>query len=259
MKMKRFLIVGAALSMLGIVGCTSLCRCECGKTSEIKAVYTASPIVLDGALTEEAWQKAPAYVPVFSRQSFKNSKAKCREGEDPGTFRLLWNQKYLYIGIVFKDKDIVADGLEDQMVHCRMGDLAEIFLKPVNNTYYWELYVTPLNKKTAFFYPGRGRHGLPSCLPKEIPLKKMATAVKCKGTLNNSFDTDGCWSAEVAVPIDEINARGIRLAPGVPWKILLARYNYTRYGLGKELTAFPALEQTNFHLIEEYGNLVLVK
>jgi len=264
MKMKGFLVAGAALMILGTAGCAHWCQSRCQGAPEIKAVYTDKPIVLDGKLEEAAWKNAPAYVPVFSRMNFNNAHPEIceffKDGvTDPGMFKLLWDDKYLYIGISFKDKDLVAEGQEDQLVHCSLGDLAEVFLKPANDTYYWELYVTPLNKKTAFFYPGRGRHGLPSCLPKEIPLKKMATAVNFKGTLNSSFDKDEFWTAEIAVPIDEINARGIKLAPGIPWKILLARYNYSRYVPKAELTSFPELEYTNFHASEEYGNLVLVK
>ncbi len=253
MKGSFLLIAGTVFAVLGVAGCAhqSKCGCEENNAPEIKAVYTSKPIVLDGKLDDVAWKDAPAYVPVFSRRNFEKAhpdiKNFFKDGvTDPGTFKLLWDDKYLYVGILFIDKDIVAEGDADQLVHCSLGDLAEVFLKPAKDTYYWELYVTPQNKKTAFFYSGRGCHGLPSCLPKEIPLKKMATAVTFKGTLNNSFDKDEYWSAEIAIPIDEINARGIKLAPGVPWKILLARYNYSRYVPVKELTAYPELEIHEF-------------
>lgn len=268
MKRSPLCIAGAVLAIFGFAGCTdhsmkNWCGCE-KDAPEIKAVYTSKPIVMDGKLDDAAWKTAPSYVPDFSRRFLENVHPDIQEAfkdgvTDSGTFKLLWDEKYLYVGIMFRDKDIVAEGQEDQMVHCVLGDLAEVFLKPAGDTYYWEIYVTPLNKKTVFFYPGRGRHGLPSCLPKEIPLKKMTTAASFKGTLNNSFDQDECWSAEIAIPLDEINARGIKLAPGIPWKILLARYNYSRYVPRAELTSFPQLEYTNFHAAEEYGNLILVK
>lgn len=265
MKMKHLGIIGGAVLMLAAAGCAHHGKCRSGEDApEIKAVYTAKPVVLDGNLDEDAWKNAPSYVLVFSRRNLENAhpdiKKFFKDGvTDPGAFKLLWDDKYLYIGIRFVDKDIVAEGEEDQQCHSAMGDLAEIFLKPVNDTYYWELHATPRNKKTAFFFLERGHKWLPSSQPKEIPLKKMATAAKLKGTLNSSFDKDECWSAEIAIPIDEINARGIKLAPGVPWKILLARYNYSRYVPEIERTAYPELEYTNFHANEEYGNLVLVK
>ena len=47
---------------------------------------------------------------------------------ESGKVRLLWNEKYLYIGLDFVDTDIVAEGQSDQQAHYRLGDTAEVFL-----------------------------------------------------------------------------------------------------------------------------------
>ncbi len=47
----------------------------------------------------------------------------------------------------------VAEGKEDQLHHYQMGDLVELFLKPEDYTWYWELYATPIGKKTNFWFP----------------------------------------------------------------------------------------------------------
>ena len=53
------------LSSLLLSGC---CLTREYGTAEVKAVYTAKAPVLDGKLSEKAWQKAPAYELEFSRK-----------------------------------------------------------------------------------------------------------------------------------------------------------------------------------------------
>ena len=233
-------------------------------TAEIKAVYTPKAPVLDGKLSEEAWLKAPAYHLEFSQKRKEDFHPSLRDfykngPVDKGFFKLLWNEKYLYIAACFKDQDLVAEGTADQQSHCRFGDLLEIFLKPENDPRYRELYVTPKNHRTVFFYHGRGRHGLPSTLPAEMPLKKYRSAVRLTGTLNQPDDKDIMWCIETAIPLDELAGKNVKLAPGIPWRILLARYNFTKYAPQQELTTSPAMSKTDFHLHEEYGRLRLVR
>ena len=114
----------------------------------IKAQYTATPIILDGALDEPVWNQAKAYAFSLADDRIK----KGQELQEPGEARLAWDDKNLYLAIKFQDSDILAEVDKDQVHHYLSGDLAELFLKPPTNTWYWELYVTPHQHKTHLWF-----------------------------------------------------------------------------------------------------------
>ena len=262
-RMKSLIVVVSAFAVLGLTGCGTL-KC-CNKKSDkqvIKAVYTAKPVKMDGNLNEGAWAKAPVYNlalggKVYDKLPEAMKKTVGKDLHEPGEFKLVWDEKYLYIGVKFADSDIYAYGEQDEEHHYSLGDVAEVFIKPENATYYWELYITPAAKKSTFFIPGRG------CLMSKIltldPIS-IKVASKAQGTINNWKDKDVCWTGEMAIPRKELEKYGAKFGPGCKWRIFLARYNYSRYLPVKELSSIPKQAETpNFHLLEEYGWLKLVK
>ena len=218
----------------------------------VTARHTATPVKVDGALDDAAWTAATVYQMSLSKDKIEREKA-LKEG---GEVRLSWDDKNFYVAVKFTDSDIVAEGEEDQLHHYKFGDLVEVFLKPVRSTWYWELYATPGNKKTSFWFPGRGRVGLDSGWNYKCGLR---VASKSEGSLNNWEDRDSHWVAEMAMPLKDLTARGDVFAPGAKWQILVARYNYSRYLSWKEYSMVPSLPRTNYHLHEGYAVLELVK
>ncbi len=221
-----------------------------GSGAGIDAVYTGTPIVVDGWLDEAVWKKASVYPLVLGNDVAGRGK----HIREPGTVRLAWDDQNLYVAIEFTDDDIVAEGQTDQLKHFALGDLCEVFLKPEGQTWYWELYATPMGRKSSFWFPGRGRFGLPSNFQYNCGLR---VAAKAEGTVNNWQDKDKRWTAEMAMPIRDLTARGESFGPGSAWRVLVARYNYSRYRVerGPELTMTPRLSETSFHLLEEYAKL----
>lgn len=219
----------------------------------MEAVYTATPVVVDGWMDEAVWSQAKGYPLSLGRDEGPESAV-----EEKGTVWLAWDDFYLYVAVKFEDSDIVADGVADQQPHFQLGDVCELFLRPEGQTWYWELYATPRGKKSHFWFPGRGRFGLPSNFQYQSGLRVGA---QIEGTLNDWRDKDSSWTAELAMPISDLTARGESFGPGAPWRILVARYNYGRYRTrrGPELTMAPRLSETNFHLLEEYAQLRLRK
>jgi len=216
------------------------------------APHAAAPILADGVMNEESWQKAETYPLTLSEESEKADPALQERGE----VRLLWDDAFLYVGIHFQDSDLVAEGTQDQMHHYLFGDLAEVFLKPAENTWYWELYVTPGRNKTAFWFPGSGRLGLKS---NDDYHMELLVGAQCQGTLNDWQDRDEGWTAEMAIPVKELTRHGDGFGPGQRWTILVARYNYSRYlqNRGPELTMAPKLPMTSFHYHPGYAELWL--
>ncbi|MFA7231428.1 MAG: carbohydrate-binding family 9-like protein [Victivallaceae bacterium] len=249
----------AAIALLG-AGCSTFDGKKGEKRTQIVAKYTAKPVTLDGTLNDKAWATAPAYQLEVSDTAYDNLPEKTRKIvgtklREPGEFKLLWDKDYLYIGIKYTDSEVIAEGEKDQMHHYTLGDVAEVFIKPENETYYWELYVTPTRKKTAFFIPGRGTRISED--PKQIMDIKVAASVQ--GTLNNWQDKDQSWTGVMAIPIKGLEKYGAKFGQGQKWTVFVARYNYSRYLPVKELSAFPHQEKTNYHTLEDYGQLILEK
>ena len=217
----------------------------------MEASYTNIPIIIDGNLDEKGWNKAKVYELQLSRnQNNKGPKEK-------GMIRFAWDNKYFYLGASFKDSDIVAEGKVNNLHHYKFGDVCELFLKPASNSWYWELHATPNNKKTVFWYPSRGRLGLPSSF--EDYTCGLEVASQHIGTLNDWTDVDNGWTVEMAVSIKDLTARGERFGIGTNWRILVGRHNYSKYLGNRELSMAPKLSQMNFHSLEEYAMLQLIK
>lgn len=252
MKMRFFL---AALLSLSVTAAKA--------SDAITAKYIDTPLKMDGKMSDPAWKKASETELKLPLKAYQNQpetlqKILGTELREKGTVKLLWDDKYLYVGAKFEDSDVLAEGLEDQEIHCGTGDLLEIFVKPEKDACYWEIYATPHDKKTCLFYPGRGRHFLPSVTKK---YKENGVIVKAHidGTFNDWRDKDRGWSVEVAIPISMLNESGVPFAASEKWTVFLSRYNYSRYLPLRELSAFPRLSNPNFHINEEYAKLILEK
>jgi hypothetical protein len=253
--------IGTLIVILTFVGgCKSL-KCD-PKQPKIQAVHITEPVKIDGKLTEPAWKRANVYKLELAEKAYYNQpmvtqKIIGNQLREDGEYRLLWDENNFYIGISFSDSDIYAYGQKDEMHHYSLGDVAEIFLKPEDDTYYWEFYVTPKGRKTTFFIPGRGCLMIPVLNISPINIK---VASRIKGSLNNWLDRDKAWTAEVAIPITELEKYGTKFGPNCKWKIFLARYNYSRYLPVRELSSVPKQEGVpNCHTLEDYGKLEFVK
>jgi hypothetical protein len=214
------------------------------------ASFTNDPVRIDGLLDDRVWSTAESYQLSLSNEAEERSPS-LNEG---GTVKAAVDDQYLYIGVDFKDSDLVAEGDRDQLHHNLFGDVTEVFIKPANQTWYWELYVTPNGMKTNFFIPGRGRLPIPSNFADAGT--KLRVAAKNDGSINQWRDKDVGWTAELAFPLSELSVTEDK--PDLDQlTILIARYNYSRYLEKAELSSWPKLKLTDFHKYEEYGKLRL--
>lgn len=256
MKSIRCLNILIPVFLIFVSGCALNSIQKTGANSEkpnvFYAFYSEQTVNVDGLLDEPIWTKAKAY-------PLHLSKDKTDAGEElieAGEVRFAWDDNFFYLASTFYDSDIVAEGKEDQLHHYRYGDLCEMFLKPADENYYWELYVTPAGNKTSFFFPSRGYLGLPSCF--EDYRSDLKVAAKCNGTLNSWQDKDNSWTAEMAMPVKDLQAYGAKFSPQANWKILIGRYNYSVHLENVELSMTPQISQTSFHLYEQYADLKLL-
>jgi hypothetical protein len=225
--------------------------CGCSKPKKMivmKAEYTNVPIVIDGKLDDMAWRNAKVYQLVLSEDKYKQSE----QVNENGTVRLAWDDDYFYLGILLEDSEIIAKSEKDQLHHYRFGDLAELFLKPADRQWYWELYVTPAGKKTSFWLSDR-------LVIDEDYRCGLKVAAVCSGKINNANEPDVSWSAEMAMPIKNLTELGDSFDTDANWRILVSRYNFSNDLDKRELSMYPMLTATNFHLLEEYAVLKLVR
>ncbi len=230
-----------------------------GEREGLVARYTPDPVKVDGRLDDAAWQTAAVYPLQLSR----DRQAEGLALRDDATVQVAWDDDYFYLGAHFTDSDIVATGQEDQMHHYKLGDVCELFLKPENQKNYLELYVTPRGKKTSFFIPSvnENRNGPSGLENYDCGLQVAAKVIT--GTLNHREDRDGNWSAEMALPVTDLQRLGEPITAGAAWRILVSRYNYSHFfGQGNDEIEFsmtPALSLTSYHLVDEYAQLHLQK
>ncbi len=250
--MRRFVICLLLSSMCLTVGCASRGNCN-----GIVAKYTKVAIRIDGKHDDAAWKDSNVY-------TMQLSKDRLAEGEDlreEGRVRTAWDDNYFYLGVEFQDSDIVATGDKDQMHHYRFGDLCEMFLKPADKDNYVESYVTPQGRKTSFYIPRQKGDGL-SRIDDFICGLEVAAYIG-NGTLNKRDDRDQWWSAEMAMPVEDLEKLGEQIRAGSKWRILVARYNYSKlFGEGAdeiEYSMTPGLSRTKYHLTNEYARLYLEK
>lgn len=229
------------------------------KKVNVEVAYSAT-VSMDASLEAAEWKNAKEYPFHLAKFNMKNwPKAKRKNVGNkmryPAYAKFLWNEKSLFVGVMMEDSDVVTFGEEDQTHLYNQGDCIEVFLKPVDKTYYWEIYGTPTLKKSVFFYPGRGRRIFPAC--EDHPVD-VSVAAEVYGTLNNWHDKDKGWSVIIEIPLEMLERQGYPLKPGTDWTILVARQNFSADLPEKEYSSHTPLSQIDYHLLEDYGKLTLL-
>jgi len=223
----------------------------------IEVARATAAVAVDGGLDEAVWAKAKP-VP-FQLAATPAGRRRIGKLEGKGSVRLLHDDKNLYVAFAFEDADLVDLSKEDDQELYLLSDVAEIFLKPLDDTWYWEFHVTPKGRISTYWWPGRGRLGLVGTQPHVKP-GFIRVATRAQGTVNNGNDRDQGWTAVVAIPFAKLERYGPPKDPHARWTILLSRYDYSRYRMkatGPELSAASALSEPNFHLVDEYPKIQL--
>ena len=257
--MKKALLFAAACSLLA--GCHNhLCqkyRDVDPADHPLTITRTAEKIAIDGKLDEKIWQQTPAYnlqQTAFFKGPERSMKRLDQDVFQQAEIRLAYDKENLYVAAKLYDEDIIQMDNEHQMPSYNNGDIFELFIKPKNKPFYWEIYVSPQNKRTSFFFRSSGVL-IASNFAKSNFIESMRSAVQINGTLNKSEDRDKFWTFELAVPLKELDVKGEKFTAENPWTVLLARYNYDTSFRYVQLSTYPPLPIANNHLIEYYGDL----
>ena len=264
MKSSNYIITAmyaiACLSLFLVTGCFT--------TNDIVQSthsYRCSKIVdgavnIDGKLNEKCWKNAQAL--------------EFRRLEDgtlpviPSCAKLLWDDKYLYVGYEIYDPDVMAyyDGKkrghttsdsrkglsagEDQIMH--QDSFIEFFLDPDGDgKNYIEVHINSINNVAdlmlnyPYLYSHKPSHGgFDSRKALGISIKEksvpdwywncdgLKSAVQVNGTLNFSDDKDKGWTTELAIPWESLKpfTKGAK-TPALAknrWRVLLVHVHKTK-------------------------------
>lgn len=192
---------------------------------------TDIPILIDGHLDEEVWQRVTWSPPFVKMDTGAPVSLNSR-------IALLWDDDYLYAGYRYEDHEIWGTHVEhhDHVYH-RDSD-AEIFIEgdgvyyelginPINTIYevFWTWLAPVVERKDVerlnhFFSTENFLYFLPRLderlgrigkLDWELP--GLQYAVQIDGTLNCPRIRDNGWTVEFALPWEGLGALGIDLPP----------------------------------------------
>jgi len=213
---------------------------------------TPAAPVIDGLLTEPAWQAAAFTEKFVIYQTGGAAGLSTRA-------KFLWNDSCLFVGFECEDPDVWAT-LTTRDDPLWEGEVVEILCDPDGDgRNYFEVQVNPLGTELDLLmdkpYSTGGQADL------SWNLRGFRSAVSVEGTLNDASSLDTRWTCEVALAFGELAF----LAPSMPfppaagtsWRILVTRYDYERTGdQTVEISSWNKTDSRGFHVPEKFGRIV---
>jgi len=219
---------------------TRLCRDpDVWTAPEYAAPRASTPPVVDGALDDAAWKRAPPTDPL--RRSNTGAAASHRTQA-----RMAWDDANLYVAFDVEDDDILTPyGKDDDPLY--ESEVVEIFVDANDDGgSYDEIELSPADRLFDASFTGR-RQGM------NLAWRSGTRhAVRLDGTIGRSSDWDRGWTAELAIPIASLSA-----VPRVPpqvgdrWRVNLYRLDQGRGGV--EGQAFSPVMVGDFHHLPRFG------
>lgn len=223
------------------------------RTRWFPPVYTvrraSGTIRMDGRLDDLAWRRAlPSSSLVLARDGLD---------ADPDletTFRMLWDDDALYVGIEGADQDIWATHTERD-ANLWEEEVFELFLDPGGEGGpYVELQINPLGTVFDALFPSASDRNLQRA--RQWTIEGLETAVHVDGDPTRRDTADRSWSAEIRIPWAALPGLD---APPADGRTLRANvYRYERPAEGEPiLLAWSAVGGPSFHRPSRFGQLVL--
>jgi Carbohydrate family 9 binding domain-like len=212
---------------------------------EVKRV--AKPILISGKLDDPAWKSAAAVEFIFPWEFQTGAKQKT-------TAKLLWDDRYLYVGYDCQDTDIVAVHTErDDPTY--LDDAVEIFLNP-RPSQTGIYYGMEMNARGVLYdylmYDA-------SYALKRFNLGGVKLLTNIRGTLNARGDQDSGWTLEVAIPWENFEELAKRPVNGTVWTANMNRWDGTEPNRRLSQWSNSEMKTPNPHAPKRFGELVFVE
>jgi hypothetical protein len=171
----------------------------------------------------------------------------------PATVRTGWIGQDLWVYAELTDLDIYNEATRLNEMTYEMGDVFELFLRPLPQEHYFEFHVTPENQKLQLHLPGAGaieairdgQHTLQEFMMPEIAFYSQTKV------LPSQQQWQVLAKVEASVTVD---AKTIK--PGDEWLFSFSRYDYTRGTTAPVVSSTSPHIQLNFHRQQEWGRLI---
>lgn len=203
--------------------------------------HTAGPITIDGVTTEAAWLGAPSSPELVTAEGSPEPVGKA-------TAKLAWDEDNLYLAVNVTDSDIYSEYKKHDDPLWK-ADCVEIFIDADGNRRgYVELQVNPNNATFDSWFPaGRAAKG------DEAWDSGIVTAVKVRGTPDQSGDTDQGWDVEVAIPWAAVKGRDPNMAIHTPprvgerWHLNVVRVDKKTGDTNPAASSWNRISYSDFH------------
>lgn len=225
------------------------------------APMISMPIVIDGALDDQAWSGVAWTEPYVLYGTLDSATQTATRA------RMAWDATCLYVAVEAEDPDVWST-LTAHDGDLWNEDVVELFIDPEGDAYgYLEFEISPRNTvldlwvEKPLFSQGGPAH-------MDWNAAGLRSAVRVHGTLGDDDlaaperqDTDSGWTMELALPWEDAavvaGAMSLPPAPGDTWRINLTRYDY-RHG-ERELSQWsPSAVKGAWHEPAEYGYVTFV-
>lgn len=206
----------------------------------------AGDVKVDGELNEPVWQKAATLKPFFKNDGSG------RERENTEV-KIWYDDTALYLAWICQDADVQATFTQRDSKFWE-EEVAEFFVTPKDLSRYFELQWNPLGGVfDAIIENDLDQQGVSKNFRGDwnFTAKGMKSAVKLKGTPNNSADKDEFWQVEAVIPFADLSATP---KPGDIWRANFYRFNRAKDQPVEQLSWSPTL-LPSFHQPSRFGYL----
>lgn len=229
--MKRVLVLIMLLSIYGLAVAQDIFPVPVGEFAPLSytAYQPSYPIIIDGKLDDEAWQKA----------EFTEDFVDIEGNLKPKPFhrtrvKMLWDEDWLYIGAQLMEPHIWAKLTKRDAVIFHDNDF-EVFIDPDGDTHdYYELEINALGTLWDLFLikPYRDRHQVAI---NAWDIREIEYAIHIDGTLNDPSDIDRAWYVEMKIPMEVLKECAHKPVPppeGDYWRINFSRVHWDTEVIG---------------------------
>ena len=211
----------------------------------LRVVETRRPPRLDGMLDEPEWELAASTGPFV--ETIRGGRASVE-----ATARLLWDKRYLYVGVDAHDSLLRAsDSARD--AHLWEEDCVELMIQPPSGRgAYFEIQVSP---RGALFDTRYDRRRVPRPFGRVDWDSRARVGVAARGVVDDRIEDAG-YTVEIAIPWQAFSTDGeARMKPSIgdEW-----RANIYVIDLGRDrqkAAAWSPLGIGDFHVPERFGIL----
>jgi cellulose/xylan binding protein with CBM9 domain len=200
------------------------------------------PMTIDGRLDEPSWANAPFTDDFVDIQGDAKPRPRFRT-----RVKMLWDDKYLYIGAELEEPHVRATLTEHDSVIFHDNDF-EVFMDPNgDDQLYSELEMNALNATWDLLLLRPYRSGGPAVNGWDI--KGLRTAVQVDGKLNDATSTSRGWTTEIAIPwsgIFDICRCPCPPRDGNQWRINFSRVEWPTRFAGDRYETIPGSHEDNW-------------